>query len=77
MHGIGLFLGTARRNDPVKLEDPRPIKDYGIKSIESGDAGLDGYTVLSKARPDAQGNPPPVKGVIGPAYQGPDNSFEQ
>lgn len=77
MRGLGLFLGVARRNDPVKLENPHPVTDYGIKSLESGDAGRDGYTVLSKASPNAQGNPPPVKGVVGPAYQGPDQSFEQ
>ena len=77
MRSIGLFFGTARRNDPIKLEDPHPIADYGTKALESGNAGLDGYTVLSRAHPDAQGTPPPVKGVIGPAYFGPDQSFEQ
>lgn len=77
MRGLGFFFGTARRNDPIKLEDPHPIADYGTKSLESGNAGLDGFTVLSRANPNAQGNPPPVKGVIGPVYQGPDQSFEQ
>lgn len=73
----GLFYGSNRRNDPVKLEDPHPIPDYGIKSLETGDAGKDGYTVLSKARPDAQGYAPPVRGVVGPAYQGPAQDWEQ
>lgn len=77
MRGLGLFFGSNRRNDPVKLEDPRPVADYGTASLESGNAGLDGFTVLSRANPDAQGNPPPVKGVVGAVYRGPDQSFEQ
>ena len=77
MRGLGMFFGTARRNDPVRLVNPRPIEDYGTKDLHSGDAGRDGYTVLSQANPSSQGNPPPVAGVVGPAYQGPDNSFEQ
>lgn len=71
------FFGTHRRNDPIKLEDPHPVLETGTSSIESGNVALDGYEVLSRARPDAQGNPPPVKGTVGPAYQGPDQSFEQ
>lgn len=77
MRGFGMFFGTSRRNDPIRLEDPRPITDYGTKDIDSGDAGRDGYTVLSRADPNAQGNPPPVKGTLGRAYWGPDQSFEQ
>jgi len=76
MRGIGLFFGTAKRNDPVKLVDPHPILDYG-DNVCSGNAGLDGFTVLSRAYPTAQGSPPPVDGVIGPSYRGPDQSFEQ
>ena len=76
MRMIG-FFGSARRNDPVRLENPRPLPETGRTAIETGDAGLDGFTVLSRADANAQGNPPPVKGVVGPAYQGPDNSFEQ
>jgi hypothetical protein len=76
MRGM-FFFGTARRNDPVKLENPHPVEDFGRESIESGNAGLDGFTALSRASPQAQGSPPPVKGVIGPAYNGPDQSFEQ
>lgn len=77
MRGLGMFFGSNRRNDPVKLENPHPKTDYGTSSLESGNAGLDGYTVLSRANPNAQGNPPPVKGVVGPVYRGPDQSFEQ
>ncbi len=77
MRGLGLFFGSARRNDPVRVEDPRPLPDYGRASIETGNAALDGFTVLSRADANHQGNPPPVKGVVGPVYQGPDMSFEQ
>jgi hypothetical protein len=78
MRGLGLFFGgPARRNDPVKLTDPHPIADYGTKDLCSGDAGKDGYSVLSQASPTAQGNPPFVKGAEGFVYQGPDSSFEQ
>jgi hypothetical protein len=74
----GLFgFGGGRRNDPVRLENPRPVESHGRSSIESGNAGLDGYTVLSRADPCAQGNPPAVKGTVGPTYRGPDMSFEQ
>lgn len=76
MRGFGMFFGTSKRNDPVKLVDPRPLTDYG-NDVEKGDAGKDGFTVLSKADPNAQGSPPPVPGVIGGVYQGPDQSFEQ
>lgn len=79
MRGLGLFYGgmNGKRNDPVKVEDPHPVTDYGTKDLESGNAGLDGFTVLSRANPNAQGSPPPVKGVVGPVYNGPDQSFEQ
>jgi hypothetical protein len=77
MRGITFFGGSRRRNDPVRLEDPHPIPNYGTHSLESGNAGLDGFTTLSRADPNAQGNPPPVKGTVGPTYRGPDNSFEQ
>lgn len=77
MRGLYSFFGSGRRNDPVKVENPHPVTDYGTHSLESGNAGLDGFTVLSRANPNAQGNPPPVKGVVGPVYNGPDQSFEQ
>lgn len=73
---LGMFFGRSTRADPVRLVNPRPLTEYG-NDLHTGDAGRDGYTVLSKASPDAQGSPPPVNGAIGPAYQGPDSSFEQ
>ena len=78
MRGMfGGFFGMAKRNGLVRLENPHPVEDYGTKCVESGDAGRDGFTVLSRANPNAQGSPPPVKGVEGPIYSGPDQSFEQ
>ena len=77
MRGLGFFFGHGKRNGLVKLEDPHPVADYGTHSLETGNAGRDGYSVLSRADPNAQGNPPPVKGVVGPVHQGPDQSFEQ
>ena len=78
MHGNmpGLFFGRCSRNDPIKLVDPHPVKDLGDDCC-TGNAGLDGFSVLSRAYPSAQGSPPPVDGVIGPTYRGPDSSFEQ
>ena len=75
MRGLGIFFGSNRRNDPIELEVMNPLERYA--PAETGNAGIDGYSVISRARSNAQGNPPPVKGVVGPAYQGPDQSFEQ
>ena len=75
MRGLGIFFGSNRRNDPVELEVMNPLERYA--PAETGNAGIDGYSVIARARSNAQGNPPPVKGVVGPAYQGPDQSFEQ
>jgi hypothetical protein len=77
MRGLGMFLGVVRRNDPIKLVDPHPIPDYGTKDCCTGDAGRDGYTVLSRAHPTAQGIAPLAPGAIGQAYQGPAQDWEQ
>jgi hypothetical protein len=76
MRGLGLFFGNTKRNDPIRMHDPRPLPVHD-DATHTGDAGKDGYTVLSRASPDAQGAPPPVSGVAGPTYRGPDQSFEQ
>ena len=76
MRMINLFLGRATRNDPVRLEDPRPIPRYA-DSVTSGDAGLDGYTILSRADPARQGESPPVQGQLGLSYMGPASDWEQ
>lgn len=76
MRGMFLFGRRDSRNDPIRLEDPRPIERYS-DDLETGDAGRDGMTVLSKADPQAQGSPPPVNGVVGRSFRGPDQSFEE
>lgn len=76
MRMLGIFFGGAQRNGNWLLEDPHPIKDYG-NSVCTGDAGRDGYTVLSRANPCCAGSPPPVAGTRAPLRRGPDQSFEQ
>lgn len=71
-----LFGRRATRNDPVRLVDPRPLVDYG-NDVDTGNAGLDGFTAISKASATRQGDPPPVAGTIGPSYRGPSQDFEQ
>lgn len=73
MRGFGFFFGNHKRNDPYRLspKNPRPTDE----SLATGDAGKDGYTVLSKADPDRAGSPPSVGGF--PVNRGPDHSFEQ
>lgn len=74
---IGLFFGAAKRNGLLKLSNPHPVADYGTHDLCSGNAGLDGFTTLSRADPSRQGNPPPVAGIEGPIYSGPTGDFEQ
>lgn len=76
MRGMGLFFGVVKRNQPVQLADPRPLINYG-DDVCTGDAGRDGFTVLSRADPTYAGTPPLVAGALGQARQGPDNSWEQ
>ena len=73
---VNLFYGRVSRNDPIRLEDPHPILNYGDDQ-HSGNASVDGYSVLSRAQPDNQGRAPMVAGAIGQAYQGPANDWEQ
>lgn len=76
MRGFRFFGMSPRRNEPVELNDPHPIARLDDDQY-SGNRFLDGYTRLSRADPNRQGAPPPVDGNLGPAPQGPDNSFEQ
>jgi hypothetical protein len=75
MRMLGAFFGApAKRNDPIKLEDPHPVHRLE-RRLDTGNAGLDGYTVLARAQP---GSPsPPVKGQEGRAYMGPNEDWEQ
>ena len=76
MRGFFGFGRPSSRNDPVRLADPHPVTNYG-DDVTSGNAGRDGYTVLSRANPAMAGHPPSVAGSEGRAYQGPDMSFEE
>jgi len=78
MRGTGLFIGGDEgRLNPVKLIDPRPIPRLEDR-VTTGDAGRDGYSVLSRASPGRQGRPPPVKGQDPHGnHQGPAMDFEQ
>lgn len=49
-----------RRNQPIKVPDPRPVEPLVLDEI-SGNAGLDGYTRLSIADRET-GVRPPVEG---------------
>ena len=71
---FGAF-GAPRRNDPIELANPHPVPFEDRN--DTGDAGVDGYTVLSRANRKYQGDPPEVNGAYGPSGMGPDESFEQ
>lgn len=76
MRGLGLFFGAATRNDPLRLRDRRPVTRYEHQ-LDSGDAGLDGYSVLTRANPRYAGQMPMTGEQEGFTHRGPDNSFEQ
>lgn len=75
----GLFLGSyggVKRNDPTRLIPTNPRPKFAER-CDTGNAGADGYTVISRADPNYAGRLPPVPGTDGQTHQGPDNSFEQ
>lgn len=75
MRMIGAFFGMpAKRNDPIKLEDPHPVTRYG-KHLDTGNAPLDGYSVLARAQPGYPSGE--VGGQEGRAYDGPADQWEQ
>lgn len=55
-------FGYARRNQPVEVRPVNPLPENKMSS-DTGDAGLDGYSVLSRAdrysgqRPSIDGRP--------------------
>lgn len=65
----GLYspFGRARRNEPVEVPAVNPLPDNAM-SNDSGDAGKDGYTVLSRAS-RITGERPMINGI--PQYEGP------
>jgi hypothetical protein len=78
MRGLNLMFGAPapRRNDPIELVDLHPIEQYA-DDTDTGNAGRDGFSVLSRAWPDRQGDPPFVAGTVGPVYRGPAEDFER
>lgn len=60
------FYGHCRRNEPVMLEDRRP--ETRTMDNTTGDAGRDGFTVLSAADRET-GIRPRIGGI--PTYPGP------
>lgn len=60
--GVYPPFGEARRNQPVELRPANPLPPNRMEN-ESGNAGLDGYSVLSRAdrysgqRPSIDGRP--------------------
>ena len=76
MRGLGFFLGSNKRNDPIRVDDPHPINRYEDPQ-HTGSPAHDGYVLMSRANPKAQGRAPHVDGVIGPVYRGPSEDFEQ
>lgn len=71
-----IFFRGPRRNGNWELENRRPIATFD-DAVQTGNAGLDGFSTLSRADPNRQGDPPAVSGTVGPVHQGPDTSFEQ
>ena len=70
--GIYDDLGYSRRNEPVEIFPVNPLPDNAM-SNDTGNAGADGYTVLSRASRET-GRRPMINGV--PQYEGP-NMTEQ
>ena len=70
---MGFPFGEAKRNQPVDLKPANPLTP-NAKRADCGDAGLDGYTVLSRAN-RITGERPPTGGT--PDYWGPNQDQEQ
>lgn len=70
---MGFPFGEARRNQPVDLKPANPLAPNKMSS-NTGDAGLDGYSVLSRANRITDERSP-VEGT--PDYWGPRQTDEQ
>ena len=70
---MGFPFGEAKRNQPVDLKPANPLPTNAKRS-DSGNAGLDGYTVLARANP-VTGERPSTGGH--PDYWGPNEAQEQ
>jgi hypothetical protein len=76
MRALAFWFGPGRRSDPIALDDLHAIPKYE-DAQDTGSPPHDGYSLLSKSDPKAQGNPPPVEGTIGQVRRGPNASFER
>ena len=65
-------FGYSRRNEPVEILPVNPLEANKM-ALDTGNAGADGYTVLSRASRDT-GRRPMINGT--PQYEGP-NMTEQ
>lgn len=70
---MGFPFGEAKRNQPVELSPANPLPPNKMSSC-TGDAGQDGYSVLSRAD-RVSGQRPAVGGY--PQYWGPHQEQEQ
>jgi hypothetical protein len=73
---MGFPFGEARRNQPVELEPVNPLPPNKMKQ-DCGDAGIDGYTVLSRADRITDQRPPARGHRNSPEYWGPRQTDEQ
>lgn len=71
---MGLPFGEAKRNQPVNLKQCNPLPQNKMRQ-DTGDAGLDGYSVLSRAS-RATGQRPSI-GDPTPDYWGPRQTEER
>ena len=66
--GIYSPFGRAPRNQPVEAPACNPLPDNAM-SNDTGNAGLDGYSVLSRA--SRMTGERPISGPNAPQYEGP------
>lgn len=71
---MGFPFGEAKRNQPVDLKPCNPLPQNKMSS-DSGNAGLDGYSVLSRA--SRYSGQRPAIGDPHPDYWGPRQTEEQ
>lgn len=67
-------FGMPRRNLPVEADPVNPLPPNAM-SLDTGDAGRDGYSVLSRASRFTGQRP--IAGGVEPTYNGPRMSEEQ
>lgn len=69
---MGFPFGEAKRNQPVKLKPANPLPQNAMRE-DCSDAGLCGYSVLSRANRVTGERPTPGD----PEYWGPNQDQEQ